>query len=103
MRRIRILKFSAVREFFEQHPDSETGLRTWYKAVKEADWRNFADLSQTFAKADIYKNCTIFDIAGNKYRLIAWVNYKAHQVFIRHILTHKDYGKDKWKTECGPG
>jgi mRNA interferase HigB len=100
---MRIISFRKLREFYEAHPESKTALKTWYAAVRKSDWRNFADLRRTFGDADVYKKCTIFDIAGNKYRLIAWVNYKTHAVYIRHVLTHTDYGKDKWKTDCGSG
>ena len=100
---MRILSFRKLREFIGDHPDAKTGLKAWYKAVQTADWRNFADLRQTFGDADVYKHCTIFNIAGNKYRLIAWVNYKTHAVYVRHILTHKDYDQDKWKADCDSG
>jgi mRNA interferase HigB len=100
---MRIISFRAIREFGEEHPDSKTALNGWYRAVKNADWHSFADVRQTFGNADVYKKCTIFDIGGNKYRLIAWVNYKTHTVYVRHILTHTDYEQDKWKADCGSG
>jgi mRNA interferase HigB len=100
---MRIISYRKLREFYEAHPDSKTALMSWYAAVKKADWKTFADVRDTFRTADVYKNCTIFDIGGNKYRLIAWINYRNHAVYVRAILTHSDYGKGKWKADCGPG
>jgi mRNA interferase HigB len=100
---MRIISYPKLREFYEKHPDSETALEGWYTAVKNADWKTPADVRKTFRSADFYKNCTVFDIGGNKYRLIAWVNYRTHAVYIRAILTHNDYDKGKWKADCGSG
>jgi mRNA interferase HigB len=100
---MRIISFRKLREFYEAHPDSKTALEGWYAAVENADWKTFADVRQTFGGADVYQKCTLFDIGGNKYRLIAWVNYKTHAVYVRAILTHKDYDKGKWKADCGSG
>jgi|SRR5882672_1948709 len=100
---MRIISYRKLREFFKEHPDSKTSLEAWYVAVENADWKNFADVRKTINNADVYRKCTVFDIGGNKYRLIAWVNYKTHAVYVRHILTHSDYDKDKWKANCGSG
>jgi mRNA interferase HigB len=100
---MRIISFRRLREFYEVHHDSKTSLEAWAVAVENADWKTFADVRKTFRSADIYGDCTIFDIGGNKYRLIAWVNYKTHAVYVRNILTHSDYDKGKWKADCGSG
>jgi mRNA interferase HigB len=72
-------------------------LRVWAKVVKAAAWKNFAELKQTYAGADQYKQFTIFDIGGNKYRLIAAIHYNTQKLYVRHILTHKEYDAGKWK------
>jgi mRNA interferase HigB len=100
---MRIISYRKLREFYEAHPDSKTSLEAWHVAVENADWNTFAGVRDTFRTADVYKNCTIFDIGGNKYRLIAWVNYRTHAVYVRAILTHNDYDKGKWKADCGSG
>lgn len=100
---MRIISFRKLREFYEDHPDSKTSLEAWRVAVENADWKTFADVRNTFRTADIYKNCTMFDLGGNKYRLIAWVNYKKHAVYVRAILTHAEYDKGKWKADCDSG
>jgi len=100
---MRIISFRKIREYSEEHPDSKIALKGWHLTVKRADWKNFADVRQTFGNADVYKDCVIFDIGGNKYRLIAWINYRNHAVYIRAILTHSDYDKGKWKADCRSG
>jgi mRNA interferase HigB len=100
---MRVISFRKLREFYEAHPSSKSSLEAWYAAVENADWRNFADVRRTTSSADVYGQCTIFNIGGNKYRLIAWVNYKTHTVYVRNVLTHSDYDKGKWKNDCGSG
>ncbi|SRR6266508_5549418 len=100
---MRIISFRKLREFYEVHPDSRPSLEAWYAAVENADWKTFADVRKTARSADVYRNCTVFNIGGNKYRLIAWINYKTHVVYVRQVLTHSDYDKDKWKDDCGSG
>lgn len=100
---MRIISYRKLREFCEVHPDSEPSLDAWYAAAENADWKNFSDVRKTFRSADVYGTCTIFNIGGNKYRLVAWVNYKTHVVYVRNILTHSDYDKEKWKDDCSSG
>jgi mRNA interferase HigB len=72
-------------------------LRVWAKAVKDARWTSFADVRLTFRTVDVYKSLTIFEIGGNKYRLIAAIHYNTGLVYVLHVLTHKEYGTDNWK------
>ncbi len=89
-----------LREFWAKEKQAENPIREWIKVVQLADWQNFSNLKNTFNSADIYKNCTIFDIGGNKYRIIAKVEYQKHIVFIRFVLTHSEYDEKKWQSDC---
>ena len=60
-------------------------------------WSSFADVKQLFHTADSVAPCVVFDIGGNKYRLIAEMNFARRVVFIRFIMTHKEYMKGAWK------
>lgn len=69
----------------------------WYRVAKRARWQHLADVREDFAHADVVGEYTVFNIAGNKYRLIVAIKYRHQIVYIRHILTHADYDKEKWK------
>ncbi len=102
---MRIITERQIREFWQgeqglEKSRRESTMREWIRTVRLADWSNFADLKNTFNHADVYKNCTIFDIGGNKYRIIAKVEYQKHLVFIRFVLTHSEYDKKKWQFDC---
>jgi mRNA interferase HigB len=95
-----VVNYEVLQKFARKHARSRSSLDTWYEATLETIWRNFDDVKKTFRTADIYGDCTIFDIAGNKYRLIATINYDLEQVYIETILTHAEYDRDKWKKNC---
>ena len=97
---MRIISYGRIREFYELHPESQVSLDAWYDITADADWGNFAETRATFRSADIYQRCIIFDVGHNKYRLVAWVSYQTHKVFIRRVMTHAEYDKDKWKSDC---
>jgi mRNA interferase HigB len=84
-------------EFAEKYPDCSTALESWYRIVKHTDFNSFAELRQTFPSADIVDNLTVFNIGGNKARLIAAIHYNTHRVYIRYILTHKEYDRGSWR------
>ena len=94
---MRVISEKPLREFREDHPDAEIALRQWLTAVKAAKWRNFSELRATFGSADVYKDLTIFDVGGNKYRLIVAINYKTQIVYVHYVLTHKEYDSNDWK------
>ncbi len=84
-------------EFSRHHPDAKSSLDNWFRIVKSKDFTSFSDLRQSFACVDQVGRLTVFNIGGNKYRLIAYVPYLQKRVYIRHILTHDEYSKGKWK------
>ncbi|MGB5959579.1 MAG: type II toxin-antitoxin system HigB family toxin [Coleofasciculaceae cyanobacterium] len=88
-----------LKEFWEKHPDAETSLRLWYKLTSLAQWQNFVELRLVFPSADQVENLTVFNIGGNKYRLITLVDYEYQKIFIRHVLTHAEYDKQSWKND----
>lgn len=88
----RIFSKSTLREFWEQHPDSEQYLKTWFDTAMNANWKTPNDVKRTYASASILKDSRIvFNIKGNDYRLIAKFNFDKQWIFIRFIGTHSDY------------
>lgn len=96
-----VISMKKLREFWTIYPDSERVLRAWYKIAEHADWQNFNEIKQTCANSvDTVGDCIIFNISGNKYRLIVKIDFSWGKVFVRHVLTHKEYDRDLWKKDC---
>ncbi len=89
---MRVIAKKILREFWEKYADSEQQLKTWHREASKAVWDSPSDIKAEYAKASILKGGrVVFNICGNKYRLIVDINYRRHWVFIRFIGTHKDY------------
>lgn len=97
---MRIISEKKLREFWQQRPDAENAMREWIKTVKLAHWNNFSDVRKTFNRADIYGGCVIFDVGGNKYRIVGKIAYEFKIVYIRFVLTHRQYDEKKWQSDC---
>jgi len=101
---MRIIKTSMLREFWQVHREAEVSLRTWAQQTKAAQWRNFAEVRKTFPSADSVvvasgRHVVVFNIAHNRYRLIAAVHYNTRIVYTLMILTHKEYDRNAWKEQ----
>ncbi len=82
-----------MRDFWEKHPDSEQPLKAWFYETKKAKWKNPAEVRKLFGSADFVGDRTVFNIGGNKYRLVVLIDYERHGILIRFIGTHKQYDK----------
>lgn len=94
---MRIIGKAAINEFCQRQKDAVEPLLPWHAIAKRAKWKHLADVRADFADADAVGGFTVFNIAGNKYRLIAVIQYRWSIVYIRQILTHAEYDKGKWK------
>jgi mRNA interferase HigB len=93
---MRIISVGTLKEFWNRpgRGDAEQPLRTWVKVVKAAEWSRPTDVKNMFRSADILPNGrAIFDIGGNKYRLVVAVHYRGKRIYVRFIGTHKEYDK----------
>ena len=93
---MRIVAVSTLRNFWIRpgRHDAEQPLRTWVHIVKAANWSNPAEVKEMFRSADILPNDRlVFNIGGNKYRLIVAVHYRGKRVFVRFIGTHAEYDR----------
>jgi mRNA interferase HigB len=92
---MRIVAKRTLREFWERHPSAEVPLRTWFARVKMADWSNPGEIKIAFGTTVDFvgDNRIIFDLGGNKFRLIARVTYSHRRVLIKFVGTHKDYDR----------
>jgi mRNA interferase HigB len=94
-----IISQKMLRTFWADHPPAESPLRAWYKAVSRAVWADFAEVRALYPHADQVGKFTVFNIGGNKYRLIAVIHHNRRKVFVRHVLTHAEYDQGKWKED----
>jgi mRNA interferase HigB len=94
---VRIIALSTLKAFWEEYPehiDAKEPTLSWYRHALAADWSTPADVMQDFRNASILKDGrVVFNIAGNKYRLVVWINYAYRVVYIRFIGTHAQYDK----------
>lgn len=83
--------------------DSEGPLQAWFRHVSNSSvaWHSWADLRIDFATASLVGNCVVFNIGGNKYRLVTRVLYPSQKVFVLRVMSHKEYDQQRWKDECG--
>jgi mRNA interferase HigB len=93
-----VVSQKAIRIFCEEHPHARNAMDHWYRVAKRATWASFAEVKLSFNTADFVTPYVVFDIGGNKYRLIAEINFSRMVLFIRGIMTHKDYVKGVWKS-----
>ena len=85
-------------EFARTHPDARTPLNAWFTIVRKTDYTSFANLRVTFPSADQVSRFTVFNIGGNKFRLIAAIHYNRKKIYIRQVLTHAEYDRGAWRT-----
>lgn len=79
------------------HPECSRALEQWYRLTRRAMWRNFAELKGCFPAVDKVGDKYVFDVGGNKLRLIAAIHFNTGRVFVRAVLTHSRYDKGDWK------
>lgn len=89
---MRIIARRTLREFWEKYPDAEQPLQTWYTKVRHANWQTPDDIKRFYQSASfVANNRVVFNIKGNRYRLVVVVVYKFSTVYVRFIGTHKQY------------
>ena len=90
---MRIISRRRLKEHWELQGrgDSEQALKSWHAIAKKAEWKHFADVKEQFRNASAVGNRVVFNIAGNKYRLVAIINYEFQIAYVRFVGTHKEY------------
>ncbi len=97
---MRIISHRAIVEFSKAHKQSAQPLDDWYRTAKKADWNNLPEVRASYSQADMVGTCIVFNIGGNKFRLIARIFFQTRKVYIVSILTHKEYDQGGWKRDC---
>ena len=92
---MRLISNKALREFAAVHPEAQAPLQVWRRLVEHNAFGNFAQLKRAFNSVDKVADYYVFDIAGNRYRVIAAIHFNTQSLYVRAVLTHRDY--DKWR------
>jgi mRNA interferase HigB len=102
---MRVISRSRLKSFWIRpgRQDSEGPLRAWYTHVshRSVAWRSWGDVRARFGTASPVGNCAVFNIGGNKYRLVTRILYPSQKVFILRVMTHEECDDPAWKDECG--
>lgn len=102
---MRVISKARLKRFWEApaHADSAGPLRAWYTHVnhRSVAWQSWGDLKADFGSVSLVGQCVVFNIGGNKYRLVTRVLYPSQKVFILKVMTHQEYDHRNWPQECG--
>lgn len=79
------------------HPDCSAALDQWYRLTRRVRWTNFAEVKACFPAVDKVGDKFVFDVGGNKLRLIAAIHFNTGRVFVRAVLTHREYDRGAWR------
>ena len=99
---MRVIKRGPLVEFGRRWPVAVLPLDLWYRTTLRATWRNFAEVKRTFGQTDLVRvssnnTVAVFDIGGNKFRLVARISYEKQKIYVLRMLTHKEYSRNRWK------
>jgi mRNA interferase HigB len=95
---MKIISNSALRVFAADHPQAEVPLQGWRRVIEKNRFAHWAELRAAFNTVDRVGDLAVFDIGGNKYRLVAYIRFEKQIVYIKAVLTHRDYDKGDWKS-----
>jgi len=96
---MRVIAKRPLVQFWTRHPEAETPLRNWLTICRTTEFENFGQLKQTFRRVDKVGKFVVFDVGGNKFRLIVVVHFNRRRIYVRAVLTHEEYDQDHWKNE----
>ncbi len=82
-----------------KYPDVEKIIKAFCKTINKAEWRNLLDVQKIYRDAESVGNFTVFNIKGNKYRLILDIDYQEQIAYFKYFLTHAEYDKEDWKND----
>lgn len=99
---MRVIGKKALRDYWERCPDAEGWLRSWYRIARASRWRSLTQVRAAFPHADPVRvrsgsTVTVFNVCGNKHRLVAAIHYDSQRVFVLAVMTHGEYSRGRWK------
>lgn len=94
---MKIISNSALRAFAAEHPHADAPLKGWRRVIEKNRFANWSEFKTLFNSVDRVGDLVVFDIGGNKYRLIAYIRFEKQILYIKAVLTHQEYDKGAWK------
>ncbi|WP_295581015.1 type II toxin-antitoxin system HigB family toxin [uncultured Lamprocystis sp.] len=94
---MRVISKKPIREFWELHPESRPALDEWFRKVDQLAAESFPELRQSFRSADYVDGFTVFDVGGNKYRIVTVIHYDKRRLYVRQVMTHAEYDRNAWR------
>lgn len=94
-----LISHKKLKDFYQKHDQAENAMNAWYKIIDRSDFDNFTELRKIFPSADKVGKFIVFNVGGNKYRIITVIHFNRKRCYIRDVLTHKEYDLGKWKEE----
>jgi mRNA interferase HigB len=89
-----VISRKTLKEFWDRHPDAEKALQAWFHEAENASWKNSGDVKAMYGSASILTaGRVVFNICGNKYRLVVHIRYDFQRIFVRFVGTHKEYDR----------
>lgn len=92
---MRVISNKSLVEFANRHPDAGVPLQIWRRTIEGYTFGNFAELKRSFNATDKVGDYYVFDVGGNKFRLIAAIHFNTQKLYVRHVFTHQEYSR--WK------
>jgi len=94
---VRVISKKPLRDFWEHHPESKAILEEWFRKASRCQASSFSAIGQTFNTADYVDGFTIFDVGGNRYRIVAVIHYDKQRIYVRAVMTHAEYDRNNWR------
>lgn len=99
-----ILSWGKIREFIDRHQEGHVSMKTWFDCLASRQYKDFNDLRSVFPSVDRVRLKSgqeryVFNVAGNKYRVICSIHFNRSKVYVRFVLTHAEYDRETWKNE----
>jgi mRNA interferase HigB len=94
-----LISIRKLRLAIAQYPDAQDPIEDWYNTARKANWSNLEEVKQIYRDAEAVSNFTVFNIKGNRYRLIVDIDYEGNTIYFKYFYTHAGYDKDRWKND----
>ncbi len=94
-----LISIRNLRDDAANYPEVSQPIEDWYAVVKSVKWENLEEVRKIYRDTEAVGNFTVFNIKGNRYRLIVGIDYESYTVYYKYLLTHAEYDKNRWKND----